>query len=353
MRAFAGQTVGILLALSLSACNEAPDRATSPRRHAPPPHRVEVIQASPRPVALHRELNATIRARRVARLYNEEPGRILTLNGYPGDRVSAGTLLARLDDALLRAELQKARATTRQARLDVQRQRKLARREVVSEDELARAETALEIAVAEQRLLETRLARTRLKAPFDGVISERLREPGDVIAANTHLLTLFDPTSEYAEVSISGLLLPFVRNGEAATLRIDALPGQDFVAHVSRIHPTLDPLTRLGRVELTLDALPAGLKPGQFARARLALAAAERLLVPFTALQRDRRGPFVYLVRDGKAQRRAVRTGARIGRDIAIVEGLRAGDQVIVRGFLGLRPGKAVEIVKPAADDAA
>lgn len=344
----------LLAALSLGACERAREPAPTARTHrpAPSPHRVEVIEVAPMTVALQREFNATIRARRVAHLYTEEAGRIVTLNGYPGDTVRAGSLLARLDDALLQAELKKARATTRLARLDVTRLRKLVQRDVASEDELARAETALDIAIADQQLLSMRLERTHLKAPFDSIISERLHEPGDVVSANSHLLTLFDPASQYAEAGIPGLLLPFVREGARANLRIDALPGKVFAGRVTRIHPTLDPITRLGAIEIGLDTLPAGLKPGQFARARLSLAAAARILVPFTALQRDRDGPFVYLYRDGKAVRRAVRTGAHLEHAIEIRDGLAAGDRVIVRGFLGLRAGKAVEAT-PARDGAA
>lgn len=342
----------VSLAFGLGACDSPADKSR-PGQHkrTPPVHRVVVQAVEKRPVAIQRELNATIRARRIARLYNEEPGRITRLNGYEGDAVAAGKLLASLDDTLLRAELKKARATTRQARLDVERLRKLVKRKVASADELARARTALDIATAEQEILSTRLRRTRITAPFAGIISERLREPGDVVAANTHLLSLFDPTSQFAETRISELLLPFVHEGDPASLRIDALPGETFSGRVRRIHPTLDPLTRLGAIEISLDSIPDDLKPGQFARARLAMASAERLMVPFTAVQRDSKGPFVYVLVNAKAVHRGVRTGIRLDRDIAILEGLRPGDQVIVKGFLGLSAGKTVKPVNTARAD--
>lgn len=271
------------------------------------------------------------------------------LESFEGDRVAAGQVLVELDDELLRVEADKAIATREQKALDFQRLLGLRTRQAVSEDELAQARTALAVAQADERLLAARLERTRIRAPFAGVVTERRVEPGDFVARNTHLLTLADPDSLVAEVLVSELLLPHLTRGDPVSLRIDALGSASFAGEVLRIHPALDQATRQGVVEVTLKPIPEGARAGQFVRARLKSAEVERILIPFRALLQDRDGELLWLVgEDGKAERRAVRSGLRIADQVEILEGLAPGERVITRGFLGLTEGKAVRVVEVA-----
>jgi RND family efflux transporter MFP subunit len=298
------------------------------------------------PLATTQERPGTLRYRRLVRIFSQEEGRITELALFEGDGVAQGQPLVRLEDDLLRAERDKAQATAAQKRLDLDRLEDLRRKRAASEDEVAQASTALALAQADLRLLETRLGFSRIEAPFAGVIIERLVEPGDFVTKNTHLLTLADPESLVAEVFASELILPDLEVGAPARVRIDALPEGPFEARVLRIHPRLEESSRQAIVELTLDPVPLGARAGQFVRATLNAAQSERLLVPFRALHRDREGEFVWLVGpEGAAQRRPVRSGLRIADGIEIIEGLAPGDRVITRGFLGLTEGKPVKVV--------
>ena len=241
----------------------------------------------------------------------------------------------------------KARATQEQKKLDLDRQESLRQRRAVSEDELAQARTALAVAEAEERLLETRLAFTRIRAPFAGIITRRVVEPGDFVTKNSHLLTLADPDSLVAEVYASELVLPKVKLGDPVALRIDALGFQRFNGKVLRIHPAFSKTSRQAIVEVSMHPIPEGARAGQFVRAKLSAAAVERLLVPFRAVRRDRDGEFLWLLNDaGKVERRAVRTGLRITDRIEILEGLEPGERIVTRGFLGLSEEKAVQVVE-------
>jgi RND family efflux transporter MFP subunit len=334
------------LALLLAGC-PGPADDTKPRTRSPSAHLVTVETAERRPVAGHHERPGTLRLRRLVRIHSQEEGRVTRLDVFEGDRVQAGQVLVELDRTLLQAELDKTAATREQKRLDLKRLEGLVKRNAVSEDELAQARTALTVAEAEERLLETRLAYTHIQAPFTGVITERQVEPGDFVAKDRHLLTLADPGSLVAEVSVSELILPLVKVDDPATLRIDALGDAHFPAHVLRIHPTLAEDSRQAIVELTLDPIPVGARAGQFVRATLDTAAVARLLVPFPALRRDRSGEFVWLVEaNGKASRRAVRSGLRFADRVEILDGLEPGERVITRGFMGLNEGKAVKVVE-------
>ncbi|KAA6184349.1 efflux RND transporter periplasmic adaptor subunit [Thiohalocapsa marina] len=323
--------------------------ASPPSQRPGSGHLVTAITTQRAPVSAQHERPGTLRLRRLVRLYSQEEGRITALDVFEGDAVRQGQVLARIEDDLLRAELDKARATRAQEALDVERLADLTRRKAASEDELAQARTALAVAEAEVRLLQTRLDYTRVEAPFAGVITERLVEPGDFVTKKTHLLTLADPASLIAEVYVSELVLPQVALGDPVRLRIDALGGQPLAGTILRIHPTLSETSRQAPVEVRFERIPDGARAGQFIRAELTTAAVPRLLVPFRALRQDRDGQFVWIIGDdGTAVKRPVQSGLRIADDIEILTGLAPAEQVITRGFLGLTQGKAVTRAEPS-----
>jgi len=330
----------------LSACGKAPDSSAS--RAPRPATRVEVASVELQKEGQSVIRSGTLEAERQVKLITEEEGRILALPVHEGDRVAEGELLLRLNDTLLEAELKKARATRAQAALDLRRLQKLQNSRVVSEDELARARTALDVAQAEEELLQTRLAHTRISAPFAGVVSARLAEPGDAVARFTHVLTLTDDSRLLARLQLSELLLPAVAVGDAVSLTLDALGDRRFAGTVLRIYPTVDPLSRQGTLEVLLSEPPPEARPGQLCRTTLQLRPQPRLVVPFAALRRDTQGEYVFLVTaDNKVKRTPVVSGINLGERIEIVQGLEQAQQVVSNGFLGLSGGMSVSIVTP------
>ena len=338
-------TAAALVALFAAGCGDSALETRGSASRPDPGHLVELFTVDSELVSSVYERTGSLRSRRVVRIHNQEEGRITDLPYFEGDRVLAGDMVVHMEGDLLRAELDKAKATALQARLDLKRLENLARKKAASEDELARARTALNIAVADRTLLETRLAYTRITAPFDGIVTTRLAEPGDVVARHTHLLSLSDPAFLVTEIHVSELLLPHFRTGDPASVRIDALGRESFAGRILRIHPELDPVSRQGTVEVILDPVPAGARAGQFARVTLETEQVTRILVPFNAVKRDQAGEFVYRLEDGNTVHRTeVRSGVRIGDRIEILDGLEPGQQIVQRGFLGLTDGKAVEI---------
>ncbi|MGE0080056.1 MAG: efflux RND transporter periplasmic adaptor subunit [Thiohalomonadaceae bacterium] len=341
MRAFFHSCLALVL-LALAACGQQPPAAQDlPQRL----HLVETAAAVQGSHGAALERIGTLRALREIRVLMREEGRLLELPYHEGDRVAKGALLARLDDALLAAELRKAEAQLRQDEDNLKRIERLQAKGLVSEDELSRARAGAEIAKAEAELLRVRLGFTRVTAPFAGVISARLAEPGDVVQRFGHVLTLTDPDSLVTEVPVSELLLPDLKVGDPVEMRIDALGPRPLEGKVLRIHPNVDPATRQGTVEVALDPAPPGAGPGQLARLRIHARRAERLTVPFAALQRDGQGEFVFRVEDHVARRTPVVSGLQLGDAVEIVSGLSQGDRVVVRGFLNLTDGKGVKVV--------
>ena len=341
--------------LLVTACGEAATPAAKP---PPREQLVELAEVTAGSLEYPAERSGNLRALREARISNEETGRITRLSVRAGDRVAAGSVLVQYDDALLRAALDKARATAEVARSEHQRAGQLVGRGFVSGEAETRARGNLEIAEAEQRQLETRLGYLTLRAPFAGVIAERRAEPGDVTPAHTHLLTLLDPAQLVTEVSVPEALLATLAVGDPAGVRIDALGEAPHRGRIVRIHPAIDPTTRMGRVEIILDSPPPSARPGQFCRVVLRAPGAARPIAPLAAIQRDAREEYVFVYRaaagqPGSVERRPVTTGQRLADRVEVISGLSAGDTVVIRGFLGLAPGKPVKVVGDPAAPAA
>lgn len=327
----------------LSACDKTPDNAAA--RKERPPTRVEIATVVQQQEGQRVLRSGTLEAERRVKLITEEEGRIAELPVHEGDKVAKGQLLLRLNDSLLKAELKKARAQRQQAALDLRRLQKLQRSRVVSEDELARAATALDVAKADEELLQTRLDHTRISAPFAGVISARLAEPGDAVARFTHVLSLTDNSRLLAKLQLSELLLPAVSVDDPVTLRLDALGDRQLEGRVLRIYPDIDPVTRQGSLEVLLSSPPAEARPGQLCRATLQLRPQPRLVIPFVSLRRDTQGEYVFLLgADNRVKRTAVISGLNLGERVEIVQGLAQGQQVVSNGFLGLSDGMKVTI---------
>jgi len=215
--------------------------------------------------------------------------------------------------------------------------------QLASKEELARAETQLEVARSEEMVLKTRLGYTEIRTPFDAIVSQRLIEPGDVAPKYTHILTLYGPESLVTEISVSGLLLPYINKGDKVEVKIDALVDRSFNGTVQRVHPALDERTRRSTVEVVIKPVPEGAMPGQFCRVSLNTQAEQRMVIPFKSLLRDRESEYVYVVKnDKKVERTAVRSGLRLADKVEIIEGLAEGDEIVTRGFFGLNDGMTV-----------
>ena len=330
-----------------TACNQssAPKQQRSEKTSTP--HWVETVTVQSEPLNTNNIYTGSLRAKKIVHLVTQEEGRIIQLPYYEGDVVTVNTLLVQLDDSLLRAELAKAIVLHQQARVNVQRLQKLAQQKLIAAEELLRAQTEQEVAQAEEAILRTRLSYMTITAPFTGIITARLAEPGEVVPQNTPVLTLIDPLSLVIEVAISERLLSQLHLQELVSVRIDALGTQNLIGLISRLHPTIDPLTRLGKVEVILKPLPPEARVGQFCRVTIDSKTTPRLTIPYSALRRDQEGEYVFLLDTQQlAQRQSVRSGLHLADKVEILEGLIVGQTVINKGFLGLQSGKEVQAIK-------
>jgi len=331
--------------LTVAACTPSGDEKKAGR--TVPAHMVEVAVADIKPVSFQQTISGTLEAITRVRLYNEEVGRITEMQFHEGDRVSRGDILVSLDDSVVRAELDKSVAQREQAEIDLNRLKKLLPNKLASDEDVARAKTALNVALADESLQRARFSRTKIKAPFDGVITERNNEPGDVVALHSHILSLIDPLSLRLKVYISERWISLIHVDDDISISIDALGEQSFNGKVSRVFPTIDPGTRKGIVEISLHPLPEGARAGQLGRATISTRPVERLVIPTLAIHHDLDGAYVYLVNDDKTVHKTkIIKGIEYGTSTEVLSGISKGNRVVVKGFLGLNDGKKVEIVE-------
>lgn len=340
--------ISVFLAGFLAACG---DNGNAKARRLVKPHLVELAPVRRAPLQYTAERAGSLRALRQVKLFNQEEGQLDRVLVREGDNVRKGQALAKLDARILRAELRKASAVRRQAEIELKNLQSLAIKKLVSGNTIERAKTTFVVAHADESVLKTRVSYMTIRAPFDGIIAARLVEPGDIAPKHTHLLSLVDPQQLVTDVQVSELLIARLQPGDRADVRIDALGDQIHIGKILRIYPTIDPATRLGRIEVLLKPVPKGARAGQFCRVTLYSSGTRPLVVPSTAVRRDGRGEFVFVAdENSSAKRVSVQVGLRFADKIEIQTGLIEGQQVVVKGFIGLENGQILKAVNTKPD---
>lgn len=310
----------------------------------------------------------TIRSRTEVQLAARIVGRILTMTVRAGDRIKAGDTPVTLDDAELRAAVSQARERVAGAQAglsaaaersvqarsaldlssaEVERSRKLAAQKMAAQQTLDAAEDAYRQAVsrmaqAEQGQLaaqadaraateaqhqaETVVGYASVVCPMDGVVSERLADPGDLATPGNTLLRIFDPTRLLLEAPIREGLAARVKVGDKLPVTLDAL-GQKLEAEVREIVPSVDAGSRTFLAKLCLPQIE-GVMPGMFGTVSLSLGERPALLVPEGALVRAGQLEYVNVVTDGRTTRVLVRTAPADAGRVEILAGLQAGNVV-------------------------
>lgn len=312
--------------------------------------RVPVVEVAPVEVgtiARRVTVSGVVEPIRTVGINTQISGAILSVDALEGDYVRAGTVLARLDDREIRAQLASAEASYELARANFERSSRLWERQVITAAEYDRDRTALAAAEAQLEQLRTRLDYTTIRAPINGVVTEKRAEAGDIVGVQSRLFTLADVDTMVVRVQVSELDVVQLDPGDAVAVMLDAYPDRPFTGRIRRIFPAADPSTRLVPVEVALRQDGEQLaRAGFLARVELALnARTGALLVPASAVVGDASSSSVFVVQDGTALRRAVRTGLNSEGRVEILSGLNEGDPVVVAGNNGLRDGAEVRVV--------
>jgi membrane fusion protein (multidrug efflux system) len=380
--------LGLLLS---AACSGSADAGKSKPDDAVPVN-VVAVQA----VDIPREVEAvgTLGAQDETVVSAEVEARVSRLEADMGDHVAAGAPLVVLDAEKLRYRVEEQRAALAQARARLgadggqlpapeetpqvlsaaarrreaeqrlARARQLAERKLVSAEELERADTQLQTAraahdaaLAEARNLlaeiEARQATlkgagrelqdTVIRAPFAGVVAERLVSPGQFVRVQTPVMRVVRMHPLRLTAEIPERFAPAIRVGHGVTLRVDAYPDRPVEGRITRMSPDVNPRSRAFAIEGEVPNPDGSLKPGTFARVRIVTDRVDRTIaIPAAAVQTRYGRSVVFVVRDGKLAAAEVEVGDRLGPRVEIVKGVTAGSTIVADNVEGLSDGMSV-----------
>lgn len=348
------------LAAALGACSAGADKASLPPagvaaravRVARPATRLETGLA---------RATGTIRARNEATLAARATGQIKRIRVEVGDRVRAGAPLVEMDSVNVRIGLENARAAERLAAANLaEAERELVRaQELVAQEGLAQAafdkvKTGREIAAAQldqaraaMRMAEQQVADATITAPFDGVVTARFHGAGDTVTLMpvSPILALTDVDHLEARLAVPEAVAAFVKEG--ARVQGTTTPGGERFEAVVRVKgAVIDPATRSVEVIADVASAGSGLRPGTLVNVDFgSFADREGLFLPATAVRTEAGASFVFVVADGKAERREVKVAQVTPGTVSVESGLDAGAEV-VRDPGTLAPGDAVVPLK-------
>ncbi len=291
-------------------------------------------------------ITGTLKAKRSVKVYNQIKGLLIDLPFYEGDKVKKGLVIARLDKTLIQLELNQAIVKEKQASVNLSRIKKLVPRNLVSEDEVSQSKTIYAIATHETKKQATALSYTKIKAPFDGIISQRLNEPGDVLSEHTHILSMIDIEKLIVKFPLSELLFPDINIGDSINIQIDALGSQIIKAIIIRKHPIIDKVSRQGIVEAMLQSPPSKAMPGQLCKIHFTSQIKDYLSISLPSIRHDQHSAYVftYNKQSKTVAKQKIKIGQTINNFVEVTQGLEDGDIIVAKGLYGLRSGNKVQI---------
>jgi membrane fusion protein (multidrug efflux system) len=331
----------VLIVLA-AACNKA--KSAAPGGGGPPPMPVEVAAAIRDTVVDAIAATGQIEAVQSVELRPEVDGRIVGILVREGQNVAAGTPLFKVDDAELKSEVARAEADRDVAQRALERTKQLMEQNASSQSDLERADATFRSAQASYDLLKTRLDRTIVRAPFSGVVGRRLVSFGTYVSSQTPLISLQSVNPQQAVFQVPERYAERLRRGQLVSFQVAALPGRNFSGEVVFVDPVVELPARTILIKARVPNPERQLQAGMFIEARLATdIRPNAVIVPEDAVLPLQGATFVWVVKDGKADRRQVTLGVRTAGWAEIQGGgVVPGDQVVVGGLERLFPGATV-----------
>ena len=333
----------VSLALIVCACGQNP--AANKAEEAPVVEQltlVEVQAAAFATVPQEGVYSSTVQANILNNIAPQTGGRIEKINVEIGDFVSAGQILAEMDNA----NLQQAEYRLKNSKDELDRLKQLLDEGGVSQSDYEQLELSYNVAKSSyDNLLEN----TVLRSPVSGVVTARNYDRGDMYSMSQPLFTVQQITPVKMLVGVSEKDYTKVSKGDKVTITADALPGREFTGSIVRLYPTMDASTHTFNVEVQVRNEKRELRPGMFVRATVNFGSNESIVLPDQCVVKMQgagtRMVFV-LGEDDTVSSRVVTLGRHFDSNYEILSGLEEGELVVVKGQSTLKNGQKVEVSK-------
>ena len=354
MRQRIGAMAGLAAAgLLLAGCGEAGGaEVEQTAEQAVRTINVEVAEVQPEDFTHFVRVVGTVEAERDVTVAAEEGGVVERLLVAKGEVVAAGQALVKIDDDVLRAQLDQAESQAELAEEQWQRRKQLWERDSVgTEIEYLQAKYDARTAAANARVLRERLARTWVRAPVAGVLDDRMVEVGTMVSPGAPVARLLDVDTVEVVAGVPERYAPDIESGAGVVVNVDALAGREYDGRVDFVGSAVDRDNRTFEVEVVVPNPGLGIKPGMVANVRIARRTiADALAVPRHAVLRREEGYVVYVAReteDGwQAVSRPVELGVTRGDMVVVREGLSAGERVVVVGQQQIADGDMLRVTE-------
>jgi multidrug efflux system membrane fusion protein len=288
----------------------------------------------------------------------EVGGRVVKIFFEPGQTVKAGDPLVQLNDAPERGDLANYEAQARWAQISLSRAQALRKNNFASQEQVDQAQSQLDQARAQILKTDALIKQKLVTAPFAGQLGVRQVNLGQYLNPGASIATLTDLSTLWVNFTLPSRTRPEIKLGQQVQVSVDAFPNRKFTAEVTTIEPQISPDTRTLEVQATMANPDGALLPGMFVNADVVLPPQpEVVILPETAVDYTLYGDSVYVIhQDGqdangkpilKVTRTPVKTGLRWDGKVAILDGLKPGEQVVAAGQIKLQNGAQVAIGKP------
>ncbi|HXJ55691.1 MAG TPA: efflux RND transporter periplasmic adaptor subunit [Verrucomicrobiae bacterium] len=331
--------MALTLALALAGCGTKQE-AAAPASWPTLAVRAQVVETKQR-VATE-EVVGTVRARLRSVIEAKVSGKVDQMLVVPGQQVKTGELLAHIDAREVQARLDQAIALRQQAEADLKRDASLLEQKILAQSQYDNTQARFRVAQGAVLEAEALIGYTKVSAPFDGVITRKHADVGDLAAPGKPLLEMEDSHTLRLEADVPEAVVSKVSLGDKLAVRIAALETE-LEGTVSEIAPTADPVSRTFLVKLDLPAKP-GLRAGQFGRVAMPVGEASALRVPASAIVVRGQMEIVFVATDQRANLRLVKTGKRMGDEVEILSGLSTGEKVVTERAGELTDGQPVSL---------
>jgi len=332
--------LALVFILAFTACHAEKEKT----RPEAPPVAVRIAEVTDKARTSNEEVVGTVRPKLRAVIEAKVSGRIEKLLVAPGQQVKAGDLLIQLDAREIQAKLDQALALREQATRDLERARKLFEQKITAQAEFDTAQARELVAAGAATETQTALGYTKIVAPFDGTVTRKLADVGDLAAPGKPIIEMEDPAAFRFEADVPEALIGEITIGEKLPVRISAVTT-DLEGTVVEVAPVADASSRTFLVKLDLP--PAeGLRSGQFGRVLVPTGKTEAVWVPASALIVRGQMETVFVAVNQHAQLRLVRTGKHTNTEVELLAGISRGEKVVIEGAAELHDGQPIT-VKP------
>jgi multidrug efflux system membrane fusion protein len=321
----------------------------------PPPAQVSAVVATSEVVPHYAQGVGSLTAVHQVTVTPEVGGRVTEIDFESGARVKASDKIIQINDAPDLGDLANYQAQARLAAVTLQRAQFLQQRQFGPQTDVDTAQSQLDQAKAMIQKTQAIIAQKNIVAPFTGRLGVRQVNLGQYLNPGDPTVTLTDLTLLYVNFTLPSQDTPRIAVGQKVDVTADAFPGRKFSATITTIEPQISASTRTISIQATMPNPDEALLPGMFVNAAVVLPdQAAEVVLPETAVEYTLYGDSAYVIRqdgtgtDGKpllkAFRSPVKTGLRWGNKVEVLDGLKAGDQVVAAGQLKVQDGMAVAV---------